>query len=96
MVPDQAVLRVEFFGIPRVRAGVAETVINLADGEIDLGDVLAMLAKRFPTLSRECFVDGAMRDGFAANVNGRRFICRPEDRLKAGETLLLFSADAGG
>jgi molybdopterin converting factor small subunit len=96
MVAEQPVLRVEFFGIPRARAGVAETVVPLASGDIRLGDLVAELARRFPSLASDCFHNGALRDGFAANVDGRRFVCRSEERIQAGETVLFFSADAGG
>lgn len=89
-------MRVEFFGIPRARAGVADTVIPLTRDEIELSELLATLSQRFPELSRECFNDQSIRDGFSANINGRRFIRKPDDRIKAGETVLLFSADAGG
>ena len=91
-----SLIRVEFFGVPRLRAGVAETVIELPQGTLPFADLLAQLAQQFPSLSRECFAEGTIRAGYSANVDGRRFISRPDDRVEAGETVLLFSADAGG
>lgn len=83
---------VEFFGIPRVRAGVEKTT---ASGDC-LGDVLADLAARFPDLAKTCIDQRCLRPGYTANLRGERFVTDPETALSEGDTLLLLTLDAGG
>jgi sulfur-carrier protein len=83
---------VELFGIARSRAGVSRTT---AQGKC-LGDVLADLASRFPTLAESCIHGRRLRPTFTANVNGRSFVTSPETLLHEGDTVLLLSLDAGG
>jgi len=83
---------VEFFGIPRARAGVEKTTSR---GDC-LGDVLADLAARFPDLAETCIDQRRLRPGFTANLRGERFVTAPETPLNAGDTLLLLTLDAGG
>jgi molybdopterin converting factor small subunit len=83
---------VELFGIPRARAGIAQTT---AVGEC-LGDVLVDLAARFPALAQTCFEGRSLRAEFIANLSGQRFVTAPETPLCDGETVLLLSLDAGG
>lgn len=85
-------IRVEFYGIPRARAGVpsAESRGN------NLGDVLVDLAERFPELSQSCIDGRELRQGYAANLDGRRFVTSPDTPLVDGETILFLSLDAGG
>ncbi len=85
-------ITVEFFGVPRERAGVKLT--TAAGGT--LGDLLRGLETRFPRLAGDCLQSGRLRPGFAANLNGERFVSDPETPLKPGDTLLILSADAGG
>jgi molybdopterin converting factor small subunit len=83
---------VEFFGIPRARAGVDRTT---AIGD-NLGDVLADLARRFPELSETCIDGKFLRPGFTANISAKRFTTAPETPLEKGDTILILSMDAGG
>ena len=85
-------IRVEFYGIPRQRAGVAETT---ATGD-RLGEVLADLETRFPGLAECCIEDGRLRKGYVANLAGKRFVTDPATPLTSEESLLILSADAGG
>lgn len=85
-------ISVEFFGIPRQRAGLAATVAEGAS----LGEALQMLAGCFPELAECCFEGDHLRPGFAANLNGQRFVMDPATPLKPGDSLLILSADAGG
>ncbi len=84
-------MRVEFLGIPRERAGVAELEL---DAET-LGQLLAALERRFPAL-KEVVEAGRLRSSFAANLNGDQFVTDPLTRLTAGDCVLILSADAGG
>ena len=83
---------VELFGIPRARAGAAQTT---AVGHC-LGDVLADLAKRFPALAEACIEGRSLRPGFTANLGGQRFVTAQETPLHEGDTVMLLSLDAGG
>jgi molybdopterin converting factor small subunit len=85
-------IRVELFGIPRDRAGVAQATAQGAQ----VGDVLAELAERFPRLAETCFDGQRLRPGYVANLNGDCFVTDPATPLKPGDSLLILSADAGG
>jgi molybdopterin converting factor small subunit len=83
---------VEFFGIPRARAGLAQTSAVGAN----LGDVLADLAAKFPSLGETCIKGRSLRPGFIVNLGAERFVTLPETPLREGDTVLLLSLDAGG
>lgn len=83
---------VELFGIPRARAGAAQT---MAVGHC-LGDVLADLAQRFPALAEACIEGRHLRPGFTANLGGECFVTAPETPLHDGDRVMLLSVDAGG
>ena len=83
---------VEFFSIPRERAGVAEAEV---DAET-LAEAYVELERRFPALSGRCLKDGRLLPGYLANINGAEFTGDPQRKLQDGDTLLLLSADVGG
>jgi molybdopterin converting factor small subunit len=83
---------VELFGIPRARAGVAQTAAFGAT----LGDVFLNLAERFPQLGEVCMDGCRLKDGFIANLGGERFVTDPAILLTEGDAILLMSLDAGG
>lgn len=85
-------VEVELFGIPRARAGTAQTT---AVGHC-LGDVLVDLAARFPALAEACIEGRRLKPNFVANLGGRQFVTLPETPLTTGDTVLLMSLDAGG
>ena len=84
-------MHVEFLGIPRERAGVAEVEIEAAT----LGQLLRTLVIQFPAL-QELITMAGLHPSVAANLNGDAFVRDPETSLAAGDRLLLLSADAGG
>jgi molybdopterin converting factor small subunit len=84
-------VRVEFFGIPRERSGVAELELQAET----LGQLLATLAVRFPSFG-EVVQSGRLRSPFLANLNGERFVSDPATRLTDADSVLILSADAGG
>jgi molybdopterin converting factor small subunit len=84
-------MRVEFFGISRERAGLAELELQAET----LGQLLSVLAVRFPSLS-EVVQSGRLRSPFLANLNGDRFINDPATKLSQSDCVLILSADAGG
>jgi molybdopterin converting factor small subunit len=84
-------VRVEFFGIPRERAGVAELELQAET----LGQLLATLAVRIPSLG-EVVQCGRLGSPFLASLNGDRFVSDPATKLKETDCVLILSADAGG
>ena len=85
-------IQVEFFGIPRSRAGVASATV----GGDCLGDVLVALERDYPGLQGTCIEKGQLLPGFVANLSGNDFVTDPETRLSDGDAVLILSADAGG
>jgi molybdopterin converting factor small subunit len=86
-----SVMHVEFFGISRQRAGVAELKMHAKS----LGQLLSTLASTIPPLND--VIDGrSLHPSFVANLNGERFINDPETPLDENDSVLILSADAGG
>jgi molybdopterin converting factor small subunit len=82
---------VEFLGIPRERAGVAELQV---DAET-LGQLLATLAVRFPVFG-ELMTPHGLHPSLAANLNGDEFVSDPRTPLERDDRVLILSADVGG
>jgi molybdopterin converting factor small subunit len=82
---------IEFLGIPRERAGIAELQIQAET----LGQVLGVLAARFPAL-RELITGTRLHRSVAANLNGDAFVSDPATPLAEDDRLLILSADVGG
>lgn len=84
-------MHVEFYGIPRERAGVAEMEVQAET----LGELLGALASEMPSFRG--FIEGSrLHPAFAANLNGDRFVSDPETPLVREDCVLILSADAGG
>ena len=84
-------MHVEFLGVSRERAGIAEI-----DVEADtLGRLLGTLAARMPGLAELIAVD-RLHPSLAANLNGDRFISDPQTPLRDEDSVLILSADVGG
>jgi molybdopterin converting factor small subunit len=84
-------MHVEFFGVPRERAGVSQLEIQ-AD---TLGQLLGTLAARLPSLG-QLINAGQLHPSFSANLNGDRFVSDPGTPLGEDDCVLILSADAGG
>jgi molybdopterin converting factor small subunit len=84
-------MHVEFFGIPRERAGVSELEVDART----LGELLDALAARFPELRQLITRDG-LDSSVAANLNGDLFVRDRTMLLAENDHVLLLSADAGG
>ena len=80
-------MQVEFFGVPRERAGVSRLDVQAAT----LGQLLEALAARIPTLGTD-----RLHPSFVASLNGDRFISDPATPLGENDSVLILSADAGG
>jgi len=84
-------MHVEFLGVSRERAGVAEVDVQAES----LGRLLGALAVRMPGLAELISVD-RLHPSLAANLNGDRFISDPETPLSKDDRVLILSADVGG
>jgi molybdopterin converting factor small subunit len=84
-------MQVEFFGIPRERAGVNSLEIRART----LGEILATLKFQIPSLG-DFIEEDRLHSAFAANLNGDRFVSDPATPLRDTDRLLILSADAGG
>lgn len=84
-------MHIEFFGVPRERAGVTDLQLDAAT----LGQALDTLALRCPRLA-EFISRGALHPAFAASLNGDVFVSDPATPLADTDHLLILSADAGG
>ncbi|MDO8677272.1 MAG: MoaD/ThiS family protein [Acidobacteriota bacterium] len=84
-------MHVEFLGVPRERAGVAELDVQ-AD---TLGRLLGTLAAQMPALAELIAVD-RLHPSLVASLNGDRFISDPGTPLGDDDCVLILSADAGG
>jgi molybdopterin converting factor small subunit len=84
-------MHVEFFGVPRERAGVSELEVQ-AD---TLGQLLGTLAIRIPSLGKLIGANQLL-PSFVANLNGDRFVSDPGTPLGKDDCVLILSADAGG
>ena len=88
-------MQVEFFGLPRERAGIPAVEIQAAT----LGQLLCSLSARLPAMSEFISANGQgvrLHPIFVANLNGDRFITDPETPLGDEDHLIILSADAGG
>ncbi len=66
-------IRVEFYGIVRLRAGAAGCELDAAADGLCLGEVLRRLERRFPALAGECLHDGRLRR--LLGQPGRTHVC---------------------
>ena len=89
-------IKVEFFGVPRLRAGVAEFFVDVATHQNRLGDVFMEIQRQLPGLATECFADGKIRKEYVVNVSGREFTRSLDRVVSPGDSLLIMSSDAGG
>ena len=84
-------MHVEFLGVSRERAGVAEIDVEAET----LGRLLGTLAAQMPGLAELIAVD-RLHPSLAANLNGDRFISDPNTPLDDDDRVLILSADVGG
>jgi molybdopterin converting factor small subunit len=83
---------VEFFGIPRQRAGMAQLALDAATA----AEALALVERHCPRLAPLLQPDRQLTAHYLLSVDGQRFLNDLGERLSAGTHLLLLSADAGG
>ena len=85
-------ITVELFGVPRLRAGVAQVVLQAET----LAGALRALGQICPSLVGTVLVEGRVHPAYKLSRNGDVFIDDPRTPLIDGDALLLLSADVGG
>jgi molybdopterin converting factor small subunit len=86
------VVTVEFYGVPRHRAGRAE----LAVAARTIGELLEAVEKACPGLAGLRRPDGRLAAHYLLSIDGREFVTDVRQQLRPGDRVLLLSADAGG
>lgn len=89
-------IHVEFFGIPRLRAGVASITVLEEKQEATLAEVLTATCRQLPDFGAACVDQQQLREGYVANLAGQEFVRDPQTRIQTGQAILIMSADAGG
>jgi hypothetical protein len=89
---SQPSVTVEFFGMPRARAGRREITAPAAT----VAEVLAAIQAACPALADIVGPNGRLRPQYLLSLDGTRFLINPAEQIAAGARLLLLSADAGG
>ena len=95
--PSALEIRVELFGLARISSGRRLVPISvLADAEIH--DVVGALSTVCPQLVGEIILDdlSGLQSSYTLNVNGTSFVSDGPLNLEQGDTILLFSSQAGG
>ena len=87
-------IEVEFFGIPRLRAGT-ERVAIATDRALRLSDIFRAVSVECPTFAGACLHGNQLRDGFLASIDGEVFT-QDDVLVECGKSVLIVSADAGG
>lgn len=85
-------LTVEFFGIPRLLAGVSEITLSAST----FRELLKALTMTIPALSGMMTADGSLSPQYLCSLDGVRFHIPLDQPLQADSRVLLLSADVGG
>jgi hypothetical protein len=83
-------VRVEFYGLARLRAGRAELLIEAAT----VGEALAVADAMCPQL--HAMSDTGLSPELLVSVGGRRFTRDTREAIPDGQSLLVLGADPGG
>lgn len=96
-VPTQVTVNVELFGNARLLAECRLVRLSVAE-DCGLGDVAEGIGLQHPalvgTVVREDLT--GFLDSYTVNLNGVEFIDDQHQRLSEGDSLLVFSSQAGG
>lgn len=88
-----ATVRIELYGVPRIKAGCARVDVEAAT----LSEALLGLAQNCPALAGSVVLEnGTLRPAYRVSLNSERFLTDPATELAAGDVLLLLAADVGG
>jgi molybdopterin converting factor small subunit len=85
-------IAIEFYGVPRLRAGRASVQLEAST----VGEALEKLWRVYPAMGDSVLRHGTIHHDYKLSLNGDRFVSDPETPLNDGDVLLLLSADVGG
>ncbi len=85
-------ITVEFYGIPRHRAGRPELVVRAHD----VAALLRAVQAACPQLRDLCDAGGLLAGHYLLSLDGKRFLGDVGTKLTDGAHVLLLSADPGG
>ena len=90
-------IRVELFGRAQLVCGRRDVVLDVVR-DAGLVDVVSALAQACPALVGVAIQEdrASLYDSYTLNLNGLRFVTHECLHVQAGDTLLLFSSQAGG
>jgi molybdopterin converting factor small subunit len=89
---EQGEVKIELFGVPRLRAGRSELSVRAAN----VAQALERLEQQCPALAGSVVADGRLLSAYRLSLNGRTFVTDLSTPLSAGDSLVLIAADAGG
>ena len=94
---NRVIVRVELFGHARTVAGVRDVQIALSPHS-GASDLAAALATALPSLLSVALEDdgSALLSSYTANLNGITFMGEESISVSPGDTIYLFSSQAGG
>ena len=94
---NSVLVRVELFGHARAIAGVRDVQVALPP-QSGASDLAAALAAVLPSLLSIAIEDDGSRllPSYTANLNGLAFISHDPIPISPGDTIFLFSSQAGG
>jgi molybdopterin converting factor small subunit len=85
-------IEIEFYGVPRLRAGTSRLRLEAAS----VGQALRELGRTCPALEDTVLRQGMVHEAYKLSLNGERFVTDPQTPLSEGDVLLILSADVGG
>ena len=94
---SKVIVQVELFGYARTVAGVRDVRVALSP-QSSTSDLAAALAAALPSLLSVALEDDGSRllPSYTANLNGLTFISDDPIPISPGDTIYLFSSQAGG
>ena len=97
VTPPVVQLRVEIFGLARLACGRSYVDITVP-ADVTIVDIVTALATACPELRGTAIrADlSGLHESYTCNLNGLTFITQEQFHLQPGDTLLVFSSQAGG
>jgi molybdopterin converting factor small subunit len=86
------VIQVEFFGVPRLKAGVVSTQVT-AD---NIAELFTVLREQLPEFADACLNGDRLAAEYLLSINGIQFTRDETITLHEGDQVLILSADVGG
>lgn len=88
-------VRIELFGVPRLRAERDAFDVEYVEAST-LGGALRALGRACPALTPAVVDDGRLGSAYLVALNGRQFTADPDTALSDGDVIVLMAAQAGG